>query len=224
MPFKRKRAPARAARRVRRKMTRRIPRYVRSAQQQLLMKRTFFDSTWVFGTVSTGEFWRYNTFTISQLPNIVELTGLFDTYKICAIKVTYRPRFTEVDSAGEAGTGVIGFPNAYAHVIVDPDTNMSPSGVYNSATLNSFLENGNVKTYNLTKPFSVYFKPKALMALSGGSTGSAAVKAPWCRFSDTGVSHRGFHIFLQQNAFSNGANYIRLDTFVTYYMKAKYLR
>jgi len=187
-------------------------------------QRTFYAGSWAFGTASTSEFWRYNSYTINQIPNIVEFSGLFGAYQITGIKVEFRPRANQVGSAGEAGNGTVSFPVPTAHVVIDPDSVTTPAGVYNAATLNSMLEIGNVRSYDLTKPFSVYFKPKCLTSLSGGSTGSGLMTSPWIRFTEQAVSHRGFHMFIHQNDFAAGANYLRLDQFVTFYFKCKSTR
>lgn len=224
MPVKRRRVTRKTRRRTRRKMV--AP--VRMSRVPILrVKRTFYQGAWVFGTASTGEFWRYNTYTFGALPSVSEFTNMFDEYKLSAIKVTFRPRYDSVSiNSVVDGTSQpnITQPQAYAHVIVDPASTTLPSGIYNNGTLNTFLENGGIKTYTLNRPFSVYFRPKVRTSANGGSSASVVQSSPWLRTSDTGVVHNGFHMFLQQNDFSIGANYIRLDTFVTYYFQVKSMR
>lgn len=226
MVFKRKRAPARAGMRKRRRFgVRRVPRPLRSLQTRpavLNVKRVYYSGFWTFGTGTTDGFWRYAVYNLAQLPNVSEYQALFDEYKINAIKVTFRPRYDNVASDSAAG----GTPQAYAHYFIDPASTVTPSGTYSQANLNTFLENSGVRTATLNRPFSVYFKPKVqTLASSTAATPVAAVqKGTWMKTSEPAVLYRGFHIYLQQNAMYTTNGNISLDMFVTYYMTFKNLK
>lgn len=188
----------------------------------LTIKRKFFLRTWTWGTTTTSDFWRYQGFFFSDIPNFSELASVFDTYRVNAIKFTYMPRYT---STNAEAAGTTGSPQAYAHYIVDPDSTLIPAGIYGSATTNQLLENTGCKTRQLNKPFSVYYKPKVLQAYLGGGTGAAARSPPFVRTSDVNVDFRGHHMYIQQNNFSASANAnIILDIFVTVYMTLKNVR
>lgn len=198
----------------RRYFKRSVPRSLRT--NNLIVKRTSFSSTWAFGTASTNDFWRYYTFTAADINNFSEMSALFDEYKINAIKVTFRPRYDT------AQTGSL--PQAYAHVVIDPESTVAPTGVYSAANLNTFLENSGVKTYTLNRPFSVYFKPKVSDQLFGGGTASSLLNPPFVKSNETAVQHRGFHVYLQQNSFATANTEIRLDTFYTFYLTLRNMK
>ena len=103
-------------------------------------------------------------------------------------------------------------PQAYAHVVKDNASTVVPASTYTQGNLNTFLENQGVKTHTLNKPFSVSVPLKVSDSLLGGGTSTRFVGAPWIRTNETGVTHRGFHIF------------IKLDTFYTFYIKVRNIK
>lgn len=211
-----------AVMRRRRIIRRRVPRPIKPVSSVLNFKRTWYAGAWTFGTGTTDGFWRYAMYSFSQLPNYAEYQSLFDEYKINAIKVTFRPRYDNVASDSAAG----GTPQAYAHYFVDPGSTLVPSGSYNAANLNVFLENSGVRTATLNAPFSIYFKPKiqTLAAASVTTPAAQVQKGTWMKTSEVGIQYRGFHLFIQQNAMGNTNGNISLDMFVTYYASCKNLK
>lgn len=200
----------------------RVPRSLALRQNNLTLKRKFFLSSWVWATATTNDFWRYTTFTASQIPNFAELANVFDQYRINGLKYTFMPRYDSVEASTATA---LGSPAAYAHVVIDPESTVVPSGVYGSGTLNTLMENTKVKTYRLGRPFSVYFKPKCLMQSFGGGTAGSVISPRSNRTSDTAIEHRGFHMYVHQNNFLASANgNIVLDTFVTVYLSLKNVR
>lgn len=222
MPMKRK-LPGRRRRAKRPRVGRKMRILRRIVPAKLAVKRTFYLENWTWNTTTTAGFWRYNSFTLSQLPNVVEFTGLFDEYKICAIKVQYRPSYDSVPSDAPALNVNTG-PQSYAHMYVDPASTVLPSGLYNSGTLNSFLESDKVRSVNTNRVFSVYFRPKIRDGVQGTGPNAEIRRSKWIRTNETGAVHSGFHIFLQQNNFSTTNVRISLDVFVTFYMMFKNLR
>ena len=189
---------------------------------KLTLKRTTFSSTWSFGTATTNDFWRYYTFTAGDVGGFQDFADIFDEYKITGVKVTFRPAYDNVHNV--AGVGALAQPQAYAHVVKDNASTVVPASTYTQGNMNTFLENQGVKTYTLNKPFSIYTPLKVSDALLGGGTSTRFISAPWIRTNETGVSHRGFHIFLQQNSFSTGNTNIKLDTFYTFYIKFRNIK
>lgn len=192
------------------------------AANVLSTSRTFYAGNWAFGTASVNDFWRYGAYTLGSLPSVNEYVALFDEYKINAIRVTFRPRYDTVSPQDLVIASPQ--PQAYAHYFVDPGSTVIPAGTYTSANLNTFLESSGVKTVTLNKPFSIYWKPKVNAQLLGGGTGSEVVKANWVKTSETAVSYRGYHMFLQQNNFTTTGGAVQLDIFVTYYMSFKNMK
>lgn len=218
--FKRKRI----MRRRRRFNIPRVPRY--SAVNVVKAKRTFFYENWTPSTASTTGFWRYYQPTLNMLPSLSEFSALFDQYKLSAIKITLRPRYdnfagndtTDVTLPGTTAQG-----GTNVHVLIDPDTTTTvPSGTYTSGNLNTFLENGAVRSYTGLKPINIYWKPKVGSAMS---VGESRVKAPWCGTGTNPVqiAHHGVHIFLQDTNFTGTFNQ-SFDVFITYYMQFKALK
>lgn len=204
----------------RKRMRMTVSRAPRLAMGKCLVKRTFARELWSLNGGNVDGFWRYYTATLGQLPSIAELASVFDQIKICAMKFTFHPRF---DNMNVTSGGVPTLSKGYAHVIIDPASNVNPSGVYNRNTCNTFLENGSVKTYDYNKKFSVYFKPFVAYRL-GGDDFATYRRAPYINtVSGLTTPHRGFHIFLQDTNFV-GATGPQWDVFVTYYMKCQNLK
>lgn len=191
----------------------------RSTQPRISLKRTFYSGTWNWGTVATNDFWRYNTFTVGNLPSFSEFANVFDEYKLNAIKVTYRPNYDAIVMS-TANT----LPLATMHVCVDPASTLGPAGTYTSSNLNTFLENSGVRSYNLNKPVSVYFKPKISEGVLGTGTAAMVRSSPWIKTTEQLTEFRGFHAFVSTNNFGTTNSNIDLDVFVTYYLSFKNLR
>lgn len=221
----RTRRPRRYRRRLRRAVGR-VPRPRRFRGQTLTTSRTLYQGNWQFTTVSTDGFWRYYAPSINELPDISSWVQMFDEYKINAIKVTFRPAYDDISvSANTTLNSAINYPSAQAHVVIDPESATAPTGTYSPGTLNTFLEQGNrVRTYNLNRPFSVFYRPKVMDQVFGGGTASRIFKSPFIRTTETSVGQRGFHIMLQQNSMANTNNFVRLDTFITFYVTFRSLR
>lgn len=192
----------------------------RNARATLSVNRTKYDGAWTFSTATTAGFWRYQSFTAgTHIQAFSELASVFDEYKIYAIKQTWRPRYDNVQAPTAAGT--VAQPQAYAHIALDPDSITAPTGVYSTTNLNSFLENGKVRTKTLNKPFSVYFKPRCDTNVLGGLKRE---NAGWFKTSDTTIPHYGYHMFIQQNNMDSTNTNIVLDGFVTVYAKFRNLK
>lgn len=209
-----------STRRVRRRMSRMtVPRPVRKTNE-LSMRKCAFQSTWAFGTATTNDFWRYLTWTPSSaIQNFAEIQALFDEYKINAIKITFRPRFTEVSADGAAA-----HPQGYLHYCIDPASTVSPTGTYSAATVNAFLENDNVVTKPLNEPIEIYFRPKVADQLFGGTTSTRQLTPTWMKTNNNAVDFRGVHALIQLNNFSTSAPNMIIDQFVTVYMQVRNLR
>lgn len=222
-----KRRMPQARRRVKRARVPAIPRRTlrfNSNQALFSVKRTFYQGNWQPNTTTTNGFWRLFAPAMSDLPSLSEYQGLWDSFRIRGIKATFRPRYDSFagnDTVDTTLPGVTNQSGTRAFVVVDPYTITGPTGTYNAATLNTFLENGSkIRTYEGNRPFSIYWKPTVDRTLGNVSTGGR-MKAPWLQFgAGTAIAHYGFHVFMQDNAFAGtfGNSY---DIFYTYYMQFK---
>lgn len=194
----------------------------------MYVTRKWYTGNWQPSTVSTNDFWRYFQISADQLPSIAEFTALFDAYKINAIKWEFRPRFDNFsgnDTTDTTPPGVTAQSGTRCHVIVDPKSTVTPSGLYTSTNLNAFMENGRVKTYEGNRPFRVYFKPQIanMVFASGGSVAGARKPSTWLQSTNITVPHYGFHMFVADNAMS-GSFGNSFDVFITFYMAWKHLK
>lgn len=186
-------------------------------------KRTFYTGTAVPGTASTSNFWSYQTWTFSQLPDSNSFAALFDQYRIKGIRVKYVPRYDSFAGNDTTDTTLPGITNqggCMAHVIVDPYSNTAPSGTYGSTTFNSFCELGEPRTYTGLKPFSVYYKPTVAESLSSSVTKKTA---PWIDIVNNSLVHNGHHIFFSDVNFTGNFSQA-YDQFVTYYFECRGMR
>lgn len=177
----------------------------------------FFLENWAFTTAATNGFYRYYAPTFSQLPNAAEYVALFDMYRINGVKLTFRPRFGGYD----AGTVAAPQMNAmYISTFIDSQAITAPTGVYSSATYNTFLENANgrVKTRMATRPYDVYWKPMVQNDLTGLAGGFR--RTPWLRSDTGGALQRGVFVFVNDVNFSNASTF-SMDVFVTFYLQVK---
>lgn len=226
MAIKRRARATRKPAAKRRRITR-IPRALK-ASGAMNYSRTFWLESWTPNSGGTANFWRYYQAAFSQLPNSTELINLFDRYRINAFKYTFRPRYDSFAGNDTVDTTLPGITNQagnYAHVIVDRESNLVPTGAYTTAVLNSFLEQGSrVKTYQGIKPFSVYVKKPLVNQEVSGVGGGRRVPSPWLQTAvAASVTHNGFHVFMQDVNLT-GITGQTFDVFVTVYMQLKGMR
>lgn len=198
----------------------RLARTPRVSLPTMAFKRTWYYGVFQPTTVTTAGFWQYFTIQFSNMPNVSEYTSLFDQYRINAIKWTFRPRYDSFAGNDTTDTVLPGVTNQMGtniHIIKDPMSTVTPTGTYSAGTLNSYLENGNVRSYNGNKAVTVYWKPMIDDALS---TGTRRVKAPFISCNNSIVPHAGFHVFFQDFNFS-GTFGQQWDMFVTLYFQCR---
>lgn len=193
---------------------------------KLTMKRTFFSFNFSPSTATTTNFWQYQSCTLNQMTTATDITNLFDQYKINAIKYTFRPRYDNFagnDTVDTVLPGVTNQAGTMIHIVKDPYYIGTPTGVYNTTTLNTFLEQGNVRSYQGNKPFSIYFKP-TISSEAGTVTVGKRVRSRWLSTANgTNIQHYGFHMFAQ-DVNMTGTFGQSWDVFVTYYLSAKGLK
>lgn len=205
----------------RRRYARKIPRNIR--YPLLKLQRTTYLENWVPNTTTVTGFWKLYTFTLNNLNNASEYINLFDQYRICALKYTFVPRYDSFDGADTTDTTLPGVTNQGAtrlHIVNDPFTTRSPSGLYTQANLNSFFEEGRVKTYSGNRNVNVYFKTAVNNSVDSGAN---RTRSMWLNVSQSGVPHYGFHVFAQ-DVNMTGVFGQSWDVFVTSYIMFKNMR
>lgn len=212
--YKRKRTATKAAANKRRRLA--PKRKMRMPTYAMRTVKTTYQGTWTFSSALTSGFWKYYEAKPIEMSEFSEFAVIFDEYKITNLKYTFRPRYDSYIQEAGSGSGASGLPLCYAHVIKDPASTRIPTGSYNATTINTFLENGAVKSYTLNKPVSVSFRPKILTQDFGGGSASTATASRWIRTTEDAVPHRGFHMFLQNNQLQFANTSVILDVFVTY--------
>lgn len=197
----RKRAPKTNRNYRRRRMP--MKRRVRPRNDFLSVKR----KTWLPQIQSdvAGKAGSY-AFTLSTVPAFSEFTNLFDQYRICAVKLQFFPRVTDVTASGT--TNQVPFHYAVDYTDVTPPT-----------SLTDVLQYNNSKTRQALKPFTIYLKPRVAQTIWQGVT--AAGYAPgkpsmWLDSKSYGIQHYGLKWF-----FDTGMTGYTLDCMSTYYVQFK---
>lgn len=219
MAFKRRRAVGRRIRGrtlKRRRVVRRRRVFRGGPRAQSFLRRTWKEN-WAFSNASVAGYWRVFTPTFSDLNNAAEYTNLYDLYKVNAVKVTFTPRW----DAAEAGTvAAPGVNVPYLSWYTDPFSYTGPSGLYGSATYNSFLElaNGRVKTRQMTKPISVYWKPRIL---DTSAVSNQFPRCPWLSTSNVIQPMRQLFAFMHDTNFAGAIAGWSVDVTYTFYFQTK---
>lgn len=210
-----RKAPARATRRrVRRRTAVMRPSRGIPHASMFHTKLKHYMETWTFSAASTAGFWRYYTFTPTNLgTQYDEYRLIFDEYKITGVTLELRPNYDDVGNwatnAGALGT---------FHYCIDTASQTTPSGVLGPTTLNYFLEQSqNVRSSKVDTVKRIYYKPKVASQVQGGGFQGKSQFAPWlkCGFAD-GTIYNGVHLFIQPpNTLSPTDFMVRYDIFVT---------
>lgn len=209
--------------RFRKKAKMAVPRGPRLRGAVCNIKRTTYSTAFQVSTASTSGFWNYYSPTLNNgFNNFAELAAVFDTYRVNAIKLTFRPRF---DSLAAPTTGATPMTVAHPYITycIDPHNKVSPTGLYNSTTLNVLLENGNTRTVRSTRPVSMYWRPLIEIPTNVGS-GSTFRRPGWLPTTAADVPFRGCHVFHHTNGFSTALTDVIYDLSITWYITLKNLK
>jgi len=193
-----------------RRRTARPMRSLRSPSTTFFVKQKTFFQTLTFSSASVSGFWRYWSTTPSNMSNFVQHALVFDEYKITGVTFEFRPQWDNFSpDTIIASSGII-------HTVLDPSSSTTPAGAYGVGTLNSFLEQGRVKSQRFGTNVVRYFKPKVATQIYGGGISGRLIPAPWLKTDDVSVQHNGMHVYLQQ--FDTTLNPVKYDVFVTHHI------
>lgn len=197
-----------------------IPKRVSTASRGISFSRTFFTEGWTFSSASTVGFWRRYTPLFSELPNVAEYVALFDEYKVTGIKMTFHPRNVGV-FAQQSQTTALQNQFYITYAIDTEHSGLVPSGFYNAANYNKFLEESGprAKTRLLNKPVSFFYRPKIRDDVGGGFNLKAC---PWMQTNVDDTLLYGAQIWLHDYNFGalNPAAF-GVDVQYTFYFKCR---
>lgn len=209
---RRKRAPARVMKR-RGAMNRRVISF-KPVKNYYKFKRYCADSTLInsgLGTVNwngkAGVNWSITatapddnglyqfggsmSFRLDDVLQDNEFISLFDKYKITGVKLTFIPLSYDAAYVSTGGNSSTVPTMTYA---IDTDDILAP------ATAQTLLVKQDCRVRRLSKPFSVYIKPRINVSVqaAGGATDLAmSQKSGWLNCSYNDIEHFGFKFYLR---------------------------
>lgn len=217
----------------RRKLTYKRKRYARKARparsistvnRGVSFKRTWFSTIWDFNTAAVTGFWQSFRPRFTDIPNSSEYISLFDQFKVTGVKVTFHPRWLNVNMPANITTSTLGNSQFYmTYCKSSNDFDWTPTGTYTSANYNAFLEEGgsSARTVALNRPVSVFFRPKILE--DAGTLGVKMTSPPWMSLNHgANTQFHGIHAFLHDYNFSGSdTSGFGLDIQYTLYFQCK---
>lgn len=139
-----------------------------------------------------------NAFSLGQLPSPTEFTNLYDSYKICGIKVKFL--FERTEASVNVSNQIM--PN----LVTVNDFNDATS----LTTEAQALEYASFKTRRLDKPITRYFRPTQIV------TTGQIIKSRWNPSSSPDISHYGLKSLIVGS--SSGVSLGRLKIYTTFYI------
>jgi hypothetical protein len=159
-----------------------VPRLVRENRQVFSIQRT-----WDVGNISsavTNTYLAYS-FTLGDVPNSTEFTGMFDQYRFKRVMFVALPHCTynPVAAAANSTTKLLITPD------YDDDTVLSAE--------NDILQYPSVEIYNFDKEIRKTITPRmAVAAYSGAFTSYANMDNQWIDAASPSVKHYGLKIVI----------------------------
>lgn len=182
--------------------------FKRTAVNQMTITTPAAVGSWLTAIPSSGTT-QFNEFILAQVPNYLEFRDMYDTYKICGIKVKY---VLDVDSAN-TGT-VSNVPGSMPTLITVNDYN-------DSTAVTSETDMLQYKTYKSTRmnyPITRYFRPTQKIEATG-STG--VVKSRWNPTLSNPEHHGLKAAVIGYNFTADSINIGRLRIYTTFYLGMK---
>lgn len=176
------------------------PRALRGQLGTLRTTRVFQGTNLV--SLSSGPLYGAYNFQLSSLPNYTEFTNLFDKYRIKWVKVTFMPKFSEVDMSNFAT-----YKAAPLATVIDLDDSSNPTATTDLMQYDS---------YKVTRGNEVHvrsFKPRlAQAAYTGTFTGYTQAPADvWVDCGSPTVQYYGLKFYLDSTPTAGSQQY---DVFV----------
>jgi len=187
---------------VRRSFTRRLSPRFHSFKRTVNSANISVDSTaWQYGALN---------FQLANLPNYTEFTNLYDQYRICGIKVEFRPRVTGNDA--NAMATLVQFGDLCT--VIDRNDNTAPT------TQNELYQYSTLRTTRMIRGQKRYFVPACLVQTyeTAVTAGYASKFKQWLDTNDYAVPHYGLKYAI---APSSSATAVTIGVIVTYYFQCK---
>lgn len=213
-----KRRMKRPPRRFKKRSRRRFGKRMKRRTNFLMVKRTFRIGTWQWNTVTTSDFWRYETYDLNAVQGVADYINAFEEYKIAAVKFKYIPSYDNVGI--QAQVDYASLPSLLTIAVsADPHTGTTvPTGSYGNTTFNNFLaEVPNCRLATRGKMASVYYRPSVLED-TNAVVQTRYTRAGWYRCSTPTITHRGHHVFLYGDNAANMAG-LNVAVWATFYIK-----
>jgi hypothetical protein len=142
------------------------------------------------------------TFTLAQLTNPAEFTGLFDSFKITGVKLMFMPRVSDATGAtGSQGFGTFIYAPDY-------DDGTAPTSSIELLERQSHR----IKQIGTTTPFKIFLRPAAGTTLVGGFGQTRG----WSDTANGGIVYYGLKF-----AWVNTVQSSIMDVYATFYLKFK---
>lgn len=144
-------------------------------------------------------------FTLNQVSNYSDITSMFEFYRICAVAITFAPRFFGTNTSTQLGN---------LHYCIDVNDVTQPS------QLSDIQQYPSYKMIPLDKPRTVYLKPRCADTYYQGITASGygmGAKGAWLDTKSPGVQHYGIKYVVDNAAASTTV----ATTYLTLYLQCK---
>lgn len=150
-----------------------------------------------------------NVFKLEDLPNYTEFTALYDTYKICGIKLKFM-------FANNVAT--VGDPLTPYGTLTQSLPNLLTVNDYNGGVLSNeadMLQYATFKSTRLDKITSRYFRP----CQDVDTSNTNVVKSRWNSTSQPDIVHRGIQCAVSSSLAGSGEHpQGKLKVYATYYL------
>jgi len=188
----------------------RVPR--RRNPRNILTTTRMYEGTSVTAS-NAGALAQAYSFNLNSLPNVTELSNLFDQYRINAISFTMIPNVTGNDM--NPVSTYYEMPNV--HSVIDFDDDAAPAAV------TELMQYPSYRRTRGTQIHTRYFKPCIAQTIykTGATTGTSQRRAWWLDLADTTVPHFGLKIYIDV---TNAATNIKYRIYVKYYLQCKGVR
>lgn len=173
---------------------------------------------------ATGNATTYRNFAfrLQDVPGYTDWTGLYDAYRIRAVKVNFIPvANTSVSYAPVTGTGPILTGTQYCTRMYSAfDPNADGVGITGPNALTQIMEYQNSKWTPYNRIHKRYIKPKVMLpGVAGSAYGyNLAGKQPWIQCSDGGLAqYYGLPVVIEPSGFADGSVLYKIEA--TFYMQ-----